>query len=75
MSLTVDEISDDTWLSPREAEIFDFRMRKDLGREDTADALGIKASTVQTVENRIKNKREKSERTLELFEDIEEDDS
>ena len=70
MSLTVEQITETTWLSPREAEVFDLRFKQNISREDVGEKLEIEASTVQTVENRIKNKREKSENTLELFEDI-----
>lgn len=70
MDWTVDEITEKTWLSSREAEVFDLRMRKDNSRSEAGEKLGIQASTVQTVENRIKNKRVKSENTVELLADI-----
>jgi len=71
MSLTVEEIKNQTFLGSREAEAFDLRFRQGLSRKETGEEMGIKASTVQTYESIIKEKREKCERTIEVTEDIE----
>jgi len=73
MNLTVEEIKDQTFLGSREAEAFDLRFRQGLSREETGKEMGIKASTVQTYESLIKEKREKCKKTIEITEDIEND--
>lgn len=64
-----EDLQSRTWLSEREAELLVLTEEYDsLG--DIAEEMDIKESTAQTVNQRIREKKRKSERTIELIEEV-----
>lgn len=69
MGNRAEALENESWLSGREAELLVLLDSKD-SLSDVADEMGIKETTAQTVNQRIRDKRRKSERTVELIEEV-----
>lgn len=69
MGRRAEAIEDESWLSSREAELLVLLESKD-SLSDVADEMSIEETTAQTINQRIRDKKKKSELTVELIEEV-----
>jgi len=68
---SVEEVVENTWLSARENELVEKHYYQGLNLEVTAEEMDITSSTARTMKDRIKKKKEKSQKTLDYLEEAE----
>ena len=66
----VQEISENTWLSDQQSEVYKKYYLEGKSDSEVADELGVDPGTVRGYLHRIRKKVQKSERLLELFEEV-----
>lgn len=71
VELSEDWIVENTWLAPRQAEFFLLYYTEDHTIKSAGEEMGLKKQGAATHHRAIKEKLEKSEKTLELFNEVE----
>lgn len=65
------DIGSESWLSEREAELFIKYYLEGKGKTEAASEMGIEPGTASSMLQRIRDKKSKSEKTLEIFDEVE----